>query len=297
MIELYTVAEKIHIIPGQNQGRFPYSHAVYVEGERRVLFDAGAGRKTMQRFRRDYPVDVVVTSHSHPGHLSGLFLFDDRPIFAPSQSKDSFGNLDALAERFVEDPEARQLWSALQRKVLGFKDVAFTHTYDGQTSLDLETMKLDAIHAPGHTMDHHCFYEETSGTLLAFDIDLGPAGPFYVHRESNLEDYRASLHLIRSYEPQLLVSSHLGVLRTDIRGAIDRFMAILDERDGKIIAALQDRPRPVEDLASDRLLIPTFPKNLEPVYREWESRMLKQHLDGLVEQGRITVTGEGFRAT
>ena len=92
-------------------------------------------------------------------------------------------------------------------------------------------------------MDHHCFYEETTGTLLAFDIDLSPAGPFYVHRESNLEDYRASLHLIRSYEPQLLVSSHLGVLRTDIRGAIDRFMAILDQRDERILAALRDQPR------------------------------------------------------
>ncbi|MCP4250691.1 MAG: lipoyl(octanoyl) transferase LipB, partial [bacterium] len=50
---------------------------------------SGAGRKTMQRFQRDYPVDVVVASHSHPGHLSGLFLFEGRPIFVPSQSTDS----------------------------------------------------------------------------------------------------------------------------------------------------------------------------------------------------------------
>ncbi|MFH1531601.1 MAG: MBL fold metallo-hydrolase [Pseudomonadota bacterium] len=295
-MELYTVAERIHIVPGMNQGRFPYSHAVYVEGERRVLFDAGAGRKTMQRFHRDHPVDVVVASHSHPGHLSALFLFEDRPIFAPSQSRDSFGDLDALAERFVEDPEARRIWTALHRKVLGFRNVEFTHAYDGQTSLDLETVKLDAIHTPGHTVDHHCFYEETSGTLLAFDIDLAPAGPFYVHRESNLEDYRASLHLIRSYEPRLLVSSHLGVLRTDIHGAIDRFMGILDQRDERIIAALRDRPRTPAELASERLLIPSFPTNLAPIYREWETRMLRLHLDGLLERDRVTLTGEGFRA-
>lgn len=297
MLDLYPVAENIHLVPGTNHGRFPYSHAVYVEGKRRVLFDAGAGRKAMMRFHRDYPVDVVVASHSHPGHLSAMFLFEDRPIFAPAQSTDSFGNLDALADRFVADPRAREIWHALHRKVLGFKDIAFSHTYDGQTSLDLETMKLDAIHAPGHTMDHHCFYEETTGTLLAFDIDLGPAGPFYVHRESNLEDYRASLHLIRSYKPVALVSSHGGVLRDDIPGAIDRFLAILDERDERIIGALRDRPRPLDDLIADRLLIPTFPENLEPVYREWESRMLKQHLDRLVEGGRVSVTGEGFRSS
>lgn len=295
-MDLYPVAERIHLIPGMNQGRFPYSHAVYVEGERRVLFDAGAGRKVMQQFLRDHPVDVVVASHSHPGHLSALFLFEDKPIFAPSQSKDSFGSLDALGERFVEDPEARRLWHALHRKVLGFKDVGFTHPYDGQTSLDLETVKLDAIHTPGHTVDHHCFYEETTGTLLAFDIDLGPAGPFYVHRESNMEDYRASLHLIRSYEPRLLVSSHLGVLRADIRGAIDRFLEILDTRDTRIVDALHGRPRTLEDLASDRLLIPSFPANLAPLYREWETRMLKQHLDHLQEEGRVEVNGEGFRA-
>ncbi len=296
MLELYPVTDRIHIVPGMNQGRFPYSHAIYVEGERKVLFDAGAGRKTMQRFHRDYPVDVVVASHAHPGHLSGLFLFEGSPIFVPSQSTESFGNLDALAERFVEDPEARALWTALHRKVLGFRDVGFTHPYDGQTSLDLETVKLDAIHTPGHTVDHHCFYEEVSGTLFSFDIDLGPAGPFYVHRESNLEDYRASLHLIRSYKPKLLVSSHLGVLRTDILGAIDRFLAIIDARDGQIIAAVRDRPRTLEDLAGDRLLIPSVPANLAPIYREWELRMLKQHTNRLVEQGGLSVTADGFRA-
>ncbi len=296
MIELYPVTDRIHIVPGMNQGRFPYSHAVYVEGERKVLFDAGAGRRVMQQFRKDHPVDVVIASHAHPGHLSGLFLFEDRPIFAPSQSTESFGRLDLLAERFVADPVARELWKALHRKVLGFQDVGFSHPYDGQTSLDLESVKLDAIHTPGHTVDHHCFYEEMSGTLLAFDIDLSPAGPFYVHRESNLEDYRASLHLIRSYEPRLLVSSHQGVLRTDIRGAIDRFLATIDARDERVAAALRDRPRTLEDLAGDRLLIPKVPKNLAPIYREWELRMLKQHTDRLVEQGVIVATGEGFRA-
>ena len=295
-MELYPVTEKIHIVPGMNQGRYPYSHAIYVEGERRILFDAGAGRQVMQRFRDDHPVDVVVASHAHPGHLSGLFLFDGRPIFAPSQSQETFGNLDALAERFVADPTARTIWKALQSKVLGFRDVGYTHTYDGQTSLDLETLKLDAIHTPGHTVDHHCFYEETTGTLLAFDIDLGPAGPFYVHRESNLEDYRASLHLIRSYEPKLLVSSHLGVLRKGIREAIDRFLAVLDERDERIIGALKDAPRSLDDLVGDQLLIRTFPKNLAPIYREWEARMLHQHLNLLVEQARVTPAPGGFRA-
>jgi glyoxylase-like metal-dependent hydrolase (beta-lactamase superfamily II) len=296
LLELFPVTDRIHLIPGMNKGRFPYSHAIYVEGERRVLFDAGAGRETMQRFRRDYPVDVVVASHAHPGHLSGLFLFEDRPIFAPAQSENCFGKLDALAERFVEDPEARQLWAALHRKVLGFKDVGFSHPYDGQTSLDLESVKLDAIHTPGHTLDHHCFYEELSGTLLSFGIDLSPAGPFYVHRESSLEDYRASLHLIRAYEPRILVSSHLGVLRSDIRGAIDRFLAIIDERDQRLVEALRDRPLTLEELASAQLLIPSTPKNLAPLYREWEIRMLKQHMDRLVENGGVAVTGEGFRA-
>ena len=295
-MELYPVAEKIHIVPGMNQGRYPYSHAIYVEGERRVLFDAGAGRRVMQRFRKDHPVDVVVASHAHPGHLSGLFLFESRPIFAPSLSRETFGNLDALAERFVADPAARTIWKALQRKVLGFRDVGYTHTYNGQTSLDLETLKLDAIHTPGHTVDHHCFYEETTGTLLAFDIDLGPAGPFYVHRESSLEDYRGSLHLIRSYEPKLLVSSHLGVLREGVREAIDRFLAVLDERDERIVGALKDAPRSLDDLVGDRLLIRTFPKNLAPIYREWEARMLRQHLDLLVEQARVTLSPGGFRA-
>ncbi|MBM4371326.1 MAG: MBL fold metallo-hydrolase, partial [Deltaproteobacteria bacterium] len=261
-MELYPVADRIFIIPGRNGGRFPFSHAVYVEGERRVLLDAGAGRDVMQAFLAEHPVDVVVASHGHPGHLSGLFLLGGRPIFAPEQSRDSFGHLERLAERFVADPAARGLWTALQRKVLGFRDTAHTHTYNGQTSLDLGTARLHAIHTPGHTVDHHGFYEETTGTLLAFDLDLDPGGMFYVHRESSLEDYRASLHLVRSYEARQVVLSHRGVLRTGIPEAIDGALAALDRRDEQILAALSDEPRTLDRLADAQLLIPSPPRNL-----------------------------------
>ena len=64
----------------------------------------------------------------------------------------------------------------------------------------------------------------------------------------------------------------------------------------QLVKALEDRPRPLDLLVAERLLIPAFPKNLESIYQEWEARMLKQHLDRLIETGRVTVSGDGFRA-
>jgi len=293
-MELHKIVDRMWLVPGRNQGRFPFSHAIWVEGERKILFDAGTGQDVMAAFLRSHPVDVAFASHSHPGHLASFWLLDGTPLFAPVQSKTSFGNLEKLAERFVEDESARKLWIALYRKVLGFRDVTHTHTYDGQTGLDLQTLKLAAVHTPGHTTDHHCFFEEHTGTLLAFDLDLSTAGPFYCSRESDLESFRASLHLIRSYEPEVLVSSHMGVLRTGITEAIDRFLAVLDDRDRRILAATQE-PVPLEQLVDRHLLIPRFPENLAPIYREWERRMLRAHLERLQDQHEVEQTEDGFR--
>ena len=294
-MELVEIAKNMYLVPGPNGGSFPFSHAVWIDGERSLLFDAGPGPRAIAEFAAKHPVDAFVASHSHPGHISGLHVLEDCPIFAPELGVEEFGNLERLGLRFVSDSAARRLWTSVQRKVVGFRDVVHTHTYNGQSSFDMGDIKLDAIFTPGHTCDHHCFFEEHTGVLLAFDMDLSPAGPFYVCPESSLDDYRASLHLLRSYEPSVFVSGHLGVLREGISDAINQFLAVIDRRNNVVIELLGDAPVPVEALAKRHLFIPRFHQKLEPLYREWEARMLTLHLSELASDGRITAGQDGFR--
>lgn len=294
-MELFKIADSIYLIPGKNRGRFPFSHAIYVDGERKLLFDSGAGPEVMRAFLEEHKVDVYIASHAHPGHNASLHLLAGTPIFVPILSMDTFGNLRKLGVRFVKNEEARKLWMTVQEKLLGFKDTPHTHVYDAQTCFDLGSLKFDAIHTPGHTADHCCFFEEHTGTLLAFDIDLSPAGPFYVHHESNPDAYEASLVLLKSYKPSCLVSSHMGVLRSGISEAIDAFGAHIVKRDNLVRSILKE-PLPIDKIVDHHLLIPDYPRNMEPIYREWERNMVHKHLSRMMDKGVVSRTTRGYQA-
>jgi glyoxylase-like metal-dependent hydrolase (beta-lactamase superfamily II) len=242
----------------------------------------------MQAFFKQYKVDVIIASHSHPGHCSSLWMMNgkDVPIFVPRESGDDFGDPNALATRFVREPAARALWIGLATTAGGFRPCPPTHFYDGKSSFDIGSHKLLAIHTPGHTRDHYCFFEELSGVMLGFDLDLSALGPSYYSPESDIASYQASLELVKSYAPSVYVSAHRGVLRKNIPQALDRFGAVIARRDQAILDLLA-APVPTSELLEKRLFFPSFPDNLRPLYNEWESTMLDKHLTLLMERGLV----------
>ena len=64
----------VWIIYGENKGRFPFAHSLYLQGKRRVLIDTGAGKSLEKLAGR---VDHVCLSHFHRDHVAGNALFAD----------------------------------------------------------------------------------------------------------------------------------------------------------------------------------------------------------------------------
>jgi glyoxylase-like metal-dependent hydrolase (beta-lactamase superfamily II) len=297
-MELLKITEHLSLVPAQNNGRFPFAQSIYVQAERKILFDAGLGPKAMRAFVKEYPVDIVIVSHTHPDHIAGCHLFAGKaPIFVPFEGKDSFGDLDALAARFVEGENEITTWKRLVKRIMGFQPVEASRTFDGRTAFDLGSVKLVALHTPGHLMDHYCFYEEYSGVMMLFDVDLTPYGPWYGHRESDIDQYEASVSLIRSFNPEIAVSSHMGLLRKNVDSALEKFIKRIPERDEQIIGLLTDSaPQSEQALAKQFPFTRKFHPQLEAVTLYWETQMVRKHLDRLMERGEIKKDGDLFSA-
>lgn len=291
-MELLRITEHIYAVPAQNNGMFPFAGSVYVDAERKILFDAGIGIKLLGAFLKEYQVDIVIVSHTHPDHIAGCgYLADLAPIFVPAEGASSFGNLDLLAERFIEGEEETELWKNLVRKVMGFRSAAGSRTFDAKSAFDLGSVKLLAMHTPGHVIDHYCFYEEHSGLMLLFDIDLSPMGPFYGHRESDVDQYEASVNFVRSFNPEVVVSSHMGVLRKNVDKTLGAFAARIPQRDDQI-AEMLATPSSAAELAAQFPFMPKHHPQLRPLYLYWEHQMVKKHLDRLMERGEIAPAGD-----
>lgn len=248
----------------------------------------------MSAFVKEYPVDIVLLSHTHVAHLSGLPVLESKtPVFAPKEGSATSGRLEVLAERFIDDVNVRHVYTSLARQVQGFKDTYFSHTYDGRSAFDLGTVRLTALHTPGHTVDHYCFFESDSGIMLLFDIDLDPFGPRYGNPESDIAQFDASIELVRSYEPAVAVSSHFGVLRKDVDRHLNAFRGHFLRRDEQLLERL-GKPMTVDALADTGFLLPQHSLVLAPLFRYWQKQMISKHLDRLMEQREIRRNGKEY---
>lgn len=272
----------VEIIPGlflvtsEQDGRFPFSHSFLADGELRALIDTGAGIERLRWLRSRFPLDMVIASHSHPDHTSGNWLFDGLPIHAPEQACDTFGRLGPLSERFAEPGRLAEIWRQFVVQSMQFRDAPPTECFGDGATFDFGRVKLVALHTPGHVIDHTCFFEPTHGVLLSFDIDLTSFGPWYGHRESDIEQFKESIRRVMTLDPRVIVSSHKGIIQDDIRGRLARFLAVFDEREARVQSLLA-AGYSVEDMIE---LSPFYGghKYAPELLRYWEELMIRKHL-------------------
>jgi glyoxylase-like metal-dependent hydrolase (beta-lactamase superfamily II) len=84
---LTRISKGLLLVKGTNEGRFPYSHSVVVEGQKgkAVLIDTGCGIKVLKELKSKLSFDYITNSHTHPDHSAGNWLFKDivRDIYVP----------------------------------------------------------------------------------------------------------------------------------------------------------------------------------------------------------------------
>lgn len=291
--ELIHVAGPVYLLIAQNKGYFPFSHSIVIKsrGETAII-DTGAGIDVLQPWADK--VDLVLNSHTHPDHVPCNWLFEGKEIMVPRQSWESSGLKDKLAPRLVEGPEVVQAWKDMVTNHINFRDRRPDTWFEPGQIIEVGAARLEAVHTPGHTADHYCFWLEDEGLLISADIDFTPFGPWYGNPESDIRQFRRSLDKCRELKPKIMVSSHFKPVDAEINARLAKFEAVIDQRNDKI-AAMLERPKTLAQLVDEAPIYGSHP--YEPlILRFFESQMIAKHLDELVRQGRAKQDGETYSA-
>ena len=292
-MEMVPIHPGMFLIPGANHGQFPFSHSVLIDSDIVALIDAGCGLASLEQVSEFATPDLILASHAHADHISGCWMFEDIQIHAPVMSSETFGDMHAMAERFAP-PELEQTYKSFIQGSMGFENCPPTDTYDAGVAFDFGPTRLVAIHAPGHSEDHMCFFDTSTGILVAGDMDLLMWGPWYGDRESDIQQLEDSIRGLMDLEPRLVVSAHAGVIRSNIQERFQRYLEVITMRQGAI-AELVKKERTLEELVE-----------LSPIYhghayapaltRYWEAQMIEKHLELLILDNRVQATSRGYVA-
>ncbi len=191
-------------------------------------------------------VGVVLVTHAHPDHLP-------------------------LAERLAAAHHA----SVLRYPKLGDEDV-----------VRVGTLNVTALHTPGHSADHLCFWLDGDRAMFTGDLILGRGSSMVTYPEGDVAAYLRSLDRLASLHPRLLFPGHWDPVE-DAMGKIEEYRVHRLEREAQVLAEVR-RGRGTAGELTRRVY-----GDLEDKLTVAAEMTMRAHLRKLVDDGEVRSTGEG----
>jgi glyoxylase-like metal-dependent hydrolase (beta-lactamase superfamily II) len=278
----------IWFVEGENRGRYPFAHSLFIDGEESLLIDTGVGpalESLVPKTRQ------VVLSHFHRDHVARNHLFTGASFAihqadAPGvENAEEFYQFSGLSQFNIE-----AYWKMVSQ--IKFRPTKIDRYLEDGDLIDTGRHTLQVLHLPGHTPGHCGYLFAEYGFVFATDIDLTAFGPWYGNPVSDLEQFRNSIRKLRALKPELLATGHSMPITKNIDSKLAAYGEVLDQRDQKILRAITEKPLTMAELTAKKFIYRRH--NGQEVLRYFEEQMVRKHLESLVKRKMAAVTDAGL---
>jgi len=239
----------IRFLAGENRGRYPFCHSLYIEGDG-VLIDPASSRERLLRLRAEEEVKMIWLSHWHEDHFMHLDLFDDLPLWVSLEDAPPLADLDVLMTWYELNEEEKQVWGPLLLEQFHFRPrKPVRYLVDGEL-IHLGGLSVEVIATPGHTPGHLSFFFREPSVLFAGDYDLTRFGPWYGDLFSDIDETRASIERLRDVPAHVVLTGHeTGVFLDPPEELWRQYASVIAEREKKLLTLLE-KPRTLEEIVA-----------------------------------------------
>jgi glyoxylase-like metal-dependent hydrolase (beta-lactamase superfamily II) len=192
-------------------------------------------------------VGVVLVTHSHPDHL----------------------------------PLAERLAAAHRATIRRYPELG-----DGDV-VRAGTLNLTALHTPGHSADHLCFWMAEDRAAFTGDLVLGKGSSMVTYPEGNVAAYLRSLERLAALKPRILFPGHWDPVVEALQ-KIDEYRTHRLEREAQVLAEVR-RGRGTGRELTRRV----YGGEVGEELMQAAEMTMRAHLEKLVDDGRVRVSSEG----
>ena len=103
---------RIRFIHGENGGKYPFNHSLYLEGDKaRVIIDPSCSLQKLTDLQKKSKVDQVWLSHWHEDHIGFLNLFENSTLRVSERDFPPLTGIDIFLDWYgIEDANLREIW-------------------------------------------------------------------------------------------------------------------------------------------------------------------------------------------
>ncbi len=283
----------IRFIPGENRGKYPFCHSLYIDGAG-ILIDPASDRDRLKRLRDESGVREVWLSHWHEDHFMHLDLFEEVPLLISEHDAPQLSDLELFLDGYgIEKKDHRQVWRDIVINQFHFQPRKPARFLKGGQQVRLKGLTIDIIHTPGHTPGHLCFFFKEPGVLFLGDYDLTAFGPWYGDRNSSIQETISSIKRLKEIPATIWLTCHeTGIFEKDPGDLWDQYLAVIDYREQRLLDFL-NQPRTMADIV-DAWIVYQRPREPKEFYALTEEMIMQKHLDLLVSNSMVVNEGESY---
>lgn len=290
--QVVQVAPNVRRVIAENPSKFTYhGTGTYIVGAGDVaVIDPGpalpAHQAALHAALAGERVQAILVTHCHSDHspsaawlreLTGAPTVAFGPhVVDPDWVDDDTPDEDDIAEAQAAEERG-------EAKVEESLDLAFTpdrRVVTGDVAAQGDGWTLEALHTPGHTSNHTCFWMPEQRMLFSGDHIMGWSTTVITPPDGDMRAYFDSIELVRALSPSSLWPTH-GSPVTDVLPFIDAFVAHRLDREAQVLQAVRDGVALVPDMVR-RLYVGVSEKLYKPAGRSVLAHLIKLADDGLV---------------
>ncbi len=279
---------RVRFIYGDNKGRYPFCHSIYVEGEKtRIVIDPASSLDKLKLLQQNEGVDAVWLSHSHEDHFAFLYLFENCPVRISPRDYPPLSDINIFLDWYgVEAGSNRESWREMMMQQFRYTPINNGNFFQDGEIVDCGSVTVEVIATPGHTPGHLSFFFPEEKVLFLGDYDLTSFGPWYGDVYSDIDETIKSVRRLQKISADIWITSHeKGFFEENPGEFWQKYENIIYERDNKVLEYLK-QPRTLQEIIAAWLI---YGKAREPLffYEFGERSLVTKHLQRLEKQNRI----------